>query len=167
MKQSPRAWNRKLDVFLKNIEFVKSDADFSVHVAQVGNVKFFIVIYVDDLILVCNNKDKLLQVKEELFWKFEMKDLGDGSGKGLCTTSLHQPNWVSQGDSQTLSHGGLQSHWNAIWSQDKVEEECEQGWWDGESSLSTSRGIFDVWHAMYSAGFGIPNKCGESWLIQA
>jgi hypothetical protein len=67
LKQSPRAWNRKLDVFLKNIEFVKSDADFSVHVAQVGNVKFFIVIYVDDLILVCNNKDKLLQVKEELF----------------------------------------------------------------------------------------------------
>jgi histone deacetylase 1/2 len=33
--------------------------------------------YVDDLILVCNNKDKLLQVKEELFRKFEMKDLGD------------------------------------------------------------------------------------------
>jgi len=35
------------------------------------------VVYVDDLILVCNNKDKLLQMKEELFRKFEMKDLGD------------------------------------------------------------------------------------------
>ncbi len=26
---------------------------------------------------MCNNKDKLLQVKEELSQKFEMKDLGD------------------------------------------------------------------------------------------
>jgi hypothetical protein len=59
------------------MEFVRSDADFSVYVAQVGDVKFFIVVYVDDLILVCNNKDKLLQVKEELSRKFEMKDLDD------------------------------------------------------------------------------------------
>ncbi len=66
LKQSPRAWNQKLDVFLKSIEFVRSDADFSVYVTQVEDVKFFIVIYVDDLILVCNNKDKLLQVKEKL-----------------------------------------------------------------------------------------------------
>jgi hypothetical protein len=77
LKQFPRAWNQKLDVFLKNIEFVRSDANFCVYVAQVEDVKFFIVIYVNDLILVCNNKNKLLQVKEELFRKFEMKDLGD------------------------------------------------------------------------------------------
>ncbi len=77
LKQSPRAWNQKLNAFLKSIKFVRSDADFSVYVAQVGDVKFFIVVYVDDLILVCNNKDKLLQVKEELSRKFEMKDRGD------------------------------------------------------------------------------------------
>jgi hypothetical protein len=66
LKQFPRAWNQKLDVFSKSIQFVKSDADFNVYIAQVGDVKFFIVVYVDDLILVCDNKDKLLQVKEEL-----------------------------------------------------------------------------------------------------
>jgi hypothetical protein len=49
---------------LKSIEFTRSDADFSVYVAQVEDVKFFIVVYVDDLILLCNNKDQLLQVKE-------------------------------------------------------------------------------------------------------
>ncbi len=63
LKQSLRAWNQKLDVFFKNIEFV-SDANFSVYVAQVGDLRFFIVVYVDDLILVCNNKDKLLEMKE-------------------------------------------------------------------------------------------------------
>jgi hypothetical protein len=55
LKQSPRAWNQKLDVFLKSIKFMKSEADPSVYVAQVGDVKFFIVVYVDDLILVCND----------------------------------------------------------------------------------------------------------------
>jgi hypothetical protein len=77
LKQSPRAWNQKLDAFLKSIEFMKSEADPSVYIAQVGDVKFFIVVYVDDLILVCNNQNKLFEVKEELNQKFEMKDLGE------------------------------------------------------------------------------------------
>ncbi len=34
------------------------------YVVQVEDVKFFIVVYVDDLILVCNNKDNLLKVKD-------------------------------------------------------------------------------------------------------
>jgi len=75
LKQSPRARNQKLDAFLKNIKFMKSEADPNVYVTQVKDVKFFIVVYVDDLILVCNDQNKLLQIKEELSQKFEMKDL--------------------------------------------------------------------------------------------
>ncbi len=56
---------------------MRSDVDFNVYVAQVRDVKFFIVVYINDLILMCNNKDKLLQGKEEFSRKFEMKDLGD------------------------------------------------------------------------------------------
>jgi hypothetical protein len=33
LKQSPRAWNQKLEAFLKSIEFMKSEADPSVYVA--------------------------------------------------------------------------------------------------------------------------------------
>ncbi len=33
LKQSPRAWNQKLDAFLKSIESMKSEADPSVYVA--------------------------------------------------------------------------------------------------------------------------------------
>jgi hypothetical protein len=43
---------------------MKNDVDFCVYVVLVGDVKFFIVVYIDDFILVCNIKDKLLQVKE-------------------------------------------------------------------------------------------------------
>ncbi len=77
LKQSPRAWNQKFDAFFKSIEFMKNEVDPSVYVAQVGDVKFFIVVYVDDLILVCNDQNKILQIKEELNQKFEMKDLGE------------------------------------------------------------------------------------------
>jgi hypothetical protein len=38
LKQFPRAWNQKLDAFLKSIEFMKSEADPNVYVAQVGDV---------------------------------------------------------------------------------------------------------------------------------
>jgi hypothetical protein len=41
----------------------------------VRDVKFFIVVYVYDLVLVCNDQNKLLQIKKELSQKFEMKDL--------------------------------------------------------------------------------------------
>jgi hypothetical protein len=70
-------WNQKLYVFLKSIEFMNNEVDPSVYVAQMGDVKFFIVVYVDDLILVCNNQNKLLQINKELSQKFEMKDLGE------------------------------------------------------------------------------------------
>jgi hypothetical protein len=77
LKLSLRAWNQKLDTFLKSVEFMKSEADPSVYVTRVGDVKFFIVVYVDHLILVCNDQNKLLHIKEELSQKFEMKDLGE------------------------------------------------------------------------------------------
>ncbi len=77
LKQFLRAWHQKLDAFIKSIEFIKSEVNRSVYVAQVGNVKFFIIVYVDDFILVCNDQNKLLQIKEELSKKFETKVLGE------------------------------------------------------------------------------------------
>ncbi len=66
LKQSPKACNQKLDAFFKSIEFRKSEVDPTGYVAQVGDVMFFIVVYVDDLISVCNDQKNLLQIKEEL-----------------------------------------------------------------------------------------------------
>ncbi len=50
--------------------------NFNMYVVQVGDVKFFII-YIDDFILMCNNKDEFLQVKQKLFRKFKMKVLSD------------------------------------------------------------------------------------------
>jgi hypothetical protein len=39
---------------------MRSDVNFSLYVVQVGDVKFFIVVYVNGLILVYNDRDKLV-----------------------------------------------------------------------------------------------------------
>ncbi len=39
---------------------MKNDVDFNMYVAQVGDVKIFIVVYNDNIIMVCNNNDKLV-----------------------------------------------------------------------------------------------------------
>jgi hypothetical protein len=44
----------KVDWFFKNIAVFRSEADPSVYVAQVGDVKIFIMFYVDDLIFFRN-----------------------------------------------------------------------------------------------------------------
>jgi hypothetical protein len=114
LKQSLRAWNQKLDVFYKTIEFMKSEPDPSVCVARVGDVKFFIVVYVDDFILVCNDQNKLLQIKEKLNQKFEMKNLGGlhyflgmEVERILITIPTHQPNHIPQGNIEAFSNGGM------------------------------------------------------------
>ncbi len=40
LKQSPRAWNQKLDVFLKSIKILKNDVDFSVYICKWEMSKF-------------------------------------------------------------------------------------------------------------------------------
>jgi len=42
---------------------MKTEVDPNVYVTQAGDVKFFIMVYVDDLILVWNDQNKLVQIK--------------------------------------------------------------------------------------------------------
>ena len=41
------------------------------------HTKIYIALYVDDLLIMCNNIDKLIQLKQHLSKLFEMKDLGE------------------------------------------------------------------------------------------
>ncbi len=90
---------------------MKSEANPSVYKTQVGDVKFFIVVYVDDLNLVCNDQNKLLHIEEELSQMFEMKDLGElhffwgmeVERNRDETTPTHQPNQIPQGNIEVFS----------------------------------------------------------------
>jgi hypothetical protein len=54
---------------------VRSRVDHCVYSKQVGNHFIYVVLYVDDMLLVGNNMDVIKEVKSQLSSKFDMKNL--------------------------------------------------------------------------------------------
>lgn len=76
LKQSPRCWNKCLSDFLSEIGFHQSCADPCVFIRNENDEMIIIAVYVDDLVLLCKDQNKLRDLKKVLMEKFKMKDLG-------------------------------------------------------------------------------------------
>ena len=76
LKKSPRMWYQKFNTYIFGLEFVRSTVDHCVYSKQVGDHFINIVLYVDDMLLIGNNKDVIKEVKSQLSSKFDMKYLG-------------------------------------------------------------------------------------------
>src|ERR1700722_8602124 len=75
LKKSPRMWYQKFDTYILGLGFVRSRSDHYVYSKQVGNHFIYVVLYVDDMLLVGNNMDVIKEVKSQLSYKFDMKDV--------------------------------------------------------------------------------------------
>jgi hypothetical protein len=75
LKQSPRMWYQNFDTYILGLGFVRSRVDHYVYSKQFGNHFIYVVLYVDDMLLVGNNMDVIKEVKSQLSSKFDMKDL--------------------------------------------------------------------------------------------
>jgi hypothetical protein len=75
LKQAPRAWDEKMEGFLMSLGFNKSAADANLYYHIDGNECMILVLYVDDLFLT-NSERLIVECKQALSAKFEMKDLG-------------------------------------------------------------------------------------------
>jgi hypothetical protein len=67
------------------------------HSKKVGNHFIYVVLYVDDMLLVGNNMDVIKEVKSQLSSKFDMKDLGAANfilGIDGCQDNI--PTWGSR-----------------------------------------------------------------------
>ncbi|KAI3722512.1 hypothetical protein L2E82_33551 [Cichorium intybus] len=76
LKQASRNWYKKFTTALLDLHFRQSKSDHSLFTYKNGGTIIAILIYVDDVIVVGNNPNKIQEIKTCLHAKFSIKDLG-------------------------------------------------------------------------------------------
>ena len=76
LKQSLRMWYQKFDTYMMELAFTRRKEDDCVYFKLIGDNLVYLVLYVDDMLLIGNNKEIIQDVKTQLSSKFDMKDLG-------------------------------------------------------------------------------------------
>ena len=70
-------WYQKFGTYIQQLGFTRSQADHCVYSRKVGKHFIFVVLYVEDMLLVDDNMDLIKDdLKVHLSSKFDMKDLG-------------------------------------------------------------------------------------------
>ena len=79
LKQASRRWNIRFDETIKEFDFIKNIDEPCVYKKVSGSAVTFLVLYVDDILLIGNDIPMLQSVKVWLSKNFTMKDLGEAS----------------------------------------------------------------------------------------
>ncbi|KAJ9546217.1 hypothetical protein OSB04_025924 [Centaurea solstitialis] len=79
LKQASRSWNLHFDDRIKEFGFTKSEFEPCVYTKFSGSIVTFLVLYVDDILLIGNDVPTLQSVKSWLSKCFQMKDLGEAA----------------------------------------------------------------------------------------
>ena len=67
---------QKFDTYMLGHGFTRRKVDHYVYFKLIGDHLIYLVLYVDDMLLIGNNKEIIQDVKTQLSSKFYMKDLG-------------------------------------------------------------------------------------------
>ena len=77
LKQSPRQWNIKFDKCMRTLGFARSKFDTCLYFKGINTKSsLYIMLYVDDILLICASSVLISVVKKDLLKHFDMKDLG-------------------------------------------------------------------------------------------
>ena len=79
LKQASRSWNLKFDETIKSYGFQQSIDEACVYKLIKDRSVVFLVLYVDDILIIGNNVKILSDVKKWMAEQFQMKDLGNAS----------------------------------------------------------------------------------------
>lgn len=77
LKQASRMWNERFHTFVTKLGFRRSEYDYCFYIDESKQAKMYILLYVDDLLLVGNDLEQINSTKSRLSTEFEMKDLGE------------------------------------------------------------------------------------------
>nr|GEU83053.1 retrotransposon protein, putative, Ty1-copia subclass [Tanacetum cinerariifolium] len=79
LKQASRSWNKRFNVEIKKIGFSHNPDEPCVYLKASGSSFAFLILYVNDILLMGNNITMLQEVKSWLYKCFSMKDLGEAT----------------------------------------------------------------------------------------
>ena len=76
LKQAPRAWHARLSSVLGDLGFMASTADTSLFILRCSDTTIFLLVYVDDIIVVSSSSSPTDHLVRQLGNIFALKDLG-------------------------------------------------------------------------------------------
>jgi histone deacetylase 1/2 len=76
LKQAPRAWHARLASVLRQHGFLESTADTSLFVLQRPGLTIYLLVYVDDIIVLSSSSQAIDRLVAGLHQEFVVKDLG-------------------------------------------------------------------------------------------
>ncbi|KAL0401901.1 UNVERIFIED_CONTAM: Retrovirus-related Pol polyprotein from transposon RE2, partial [Sesamum latifolium] len=79
LKQASRSWNTRFDEVIRGYDFIKNDYDPCVYKKISESLVAYLVLYVDDILLIGNDVKMLGDIKAWLSTQFSMKDMGEAS----------------------------------------------------------------------------------------
>jgi len=79
LKQASRSWNIHFDEVVKGFGFHQNEEEPCVYKKESGSAVVFLILYVDDILLIGNDIPMLQSVKTSLNNSFSMKDLGEAA----------------------------------------------------------------------------------------
>lgn len=77
LRQSARRWNSRFDDVLKKIGFKQSSADPCLYTSEIKGKKIYVLIYVDDVVVGCEDESLIDRVYAELKKYFDITSLGN------------------------------------------------------------------------------------------
>jgi len=75
LKQSPRAWFGKFSNFVQQFGMSRCEADHFVFYQHSSTGCVYLIVYVDDIVLIGSANHHISQLKQHLYHHFQSKDL--------------------------------------------------------------------------------------------
>ena len=77
--QASRSWNKRFDEELKALGFIQVVGESCIYKKVSGSSVAFLILYVDDILLIGNNVEVLESIKDYSNKSFSIKDLGEAA----------------------------------------------------------------------------------------
>lgn len=95
LKQSPRAWNKRIDGFLNDVDFKKCVSKHGVYVkTDTSEDVIILCLYVDELLISGSNEKCISKINSEFRKKVEMNDFGIELHKSKRGLRMHQKRYA-------------------------------------------------------------------------